>query len=232
MSEDQYAAQEEEDTELPGMGPHPPSYVALGTVPREQVEHRHAFGGMLTDDAHTHDHDEMPRQLRGYLNRNERHSVAVHPHPAALAGPTAAAGLALAAAITVTVMAYGAHQATPAFLHVTWIGCLAVWAWYGWKDIQWSVTWIVITPRRMMKVSGWPSRQVISLPWKRARDLEMMQDWAGKMLGYGTLIAPSVGTGNALGQVPYVPDVQRIYRMIWSILEPDKGKSPAPEEVE
>lgn len=213
----------------------PHDHISLTVLPADEVAHRMAHGTSIRDASHVHDDDEIPALVRPYLTPAEDHATVMRFHQAALLRPFAALVGALVLAAVTNALLYFHHAHGPGavdLFHALWIGFAAVAVWYAWKAAQWYQTLLVITPRRMMRISGWPWRKVDSLPWKRCRDLELMRPALGALLGYGTLIAPSLATGHALGVVTCVPRPELVYRMIWGMLEPVKGKSPVPDEVE
>jgi Bacterial PH domain len=200
-------------------------------VPRETAEHRRAFGGSIRDTEHDHDEHEIPDSVRRYLVPGEEHAIVFPLHPCAMGRADLILVGSLAAAITLHVLAYAHGLAHPGVVRVIWFA-FAVAA--GWWAVQLAVvrsTWIVVTPKRIMTVVRFPTAKVNSLPWRRARDVELTQTVLGRMFGFGTLQLLSIGTDHALARVRWVPRAERVYRIIWGILQPAKGPSPMPEDA-
>lgn len=199
-------------------------------VPRELAAHRRAFGGGIRDEGHVHHEDEVPAAVRGFLVPGEEHAMASGLHPCSMGRKDAVVLGALAAAITLHVLLYQRGLAYPPVVKLIWVSFIIAAGWWGWQVIVFRSTWIVITPKRIMTVVGFPTQRVTSLPWRRARDVELSQTVTGRTFGYGTLRLLSIGTDHALANVKYVPNVAAVYRVVWAILQPTQGKSPMAED--
>ena len=201
-------------------------------VPWEQIEHRGAFGARSSDPAHTeHDHGEIPDGIRRYLIAGEEHAIATRYHPAMLTRHAAIFLGASAANALVNSWAYYHHQANPDTVHLIWLLWLGVAVWYAAHAVKYRYSWLVITPVRILTISGVVGRHVRALPMKRIRDVQLDRDLWGRWLGYGTIRTESLATDHALSEVRFVPDPDRVYGAIWGILLPKKGVSPMPDEV-
>ena len=193
--------------------------------------------GVQVDDEHHHyeyeyDLEEVEPRVARYLLPQERTVVVVARHWACMI-PAAAVFLGTwAAAVTVNAWGYY-HGGTPALLfHVIWLAVAAVSLWYVSRVLVWRATRIVITPVRMMVISGVIGRHVEPLPMKRIRDVELIRSPWGRMLGYGTLHDASMGTDHALATIDFVSQPDEVWLTIWRILQPKQGVSPMPDEVE
>lgn len=202
-------------------------------VPRALAAHRRAMGAGIRDgEADDHDDEEIPGSVRGYLVPGEEHARAFPLHPCAMGKADLVLVGALVAAVALHILAYMHGWAHPFVVRAIWVSFGIAAGWWGWRLAIIRATWIVITPKRIMTVAYFPTTKVTSLPWRRARDVELNQTILGRAFGYGTLQLLSIGTDHALASVPYVPHVQRVYRIIWAILQPTRGPSPMPREVE
>jgi hypothetical protein len=200
-------------------------------VPRELAAHRRAFGGSIREDGHDHDEHEIPAAVSRYLVAGEEHATVFPLHPCAMGRADLVLVGALAAAIALHAWAYAHGLAHPAVVRLIWVAFAIAAGWWGWQLAVVRSTWIVVTPKRIMTVVRFPTAKVTSLPWRRARDVELSQNVTGRLCGYGTLQLLSIGTDHALAQIRYVPRAERVYRIIWSILQPTRGKSPMPEDA-
>jgi membrane protein YdbS with pleckstrin-like domain len=219
-----------------GVGEVPPGrFHWLETPPREHIEHKHAFGARTSDQAAAvHEHGEIPDSIRRYLIPGEEHAMAFREHWAALGWQAAAFFGALAAAIVLNLLVYFHRPILPAaatWVHVIWLGFLAVACWYAGLAASYHAKWIVVTPVRLVVISGVLTRKVVQLPMKRVRDMQLERDLPGRILGYGTLKTDSLGTDHALARTDFVPDPDRVFGTIMGILLPTKGVSPMPDEV-
>lgn len=201
-------------------------------VPRELAAHRRAFGGSIREGGHDHDEDEIPAAIRRYLVAGEEHATVFPLHPCAMGRNNLVLVGALAAAVALHILLYAHGLAHPPLVKAVWVSFTVAAGWWAWQLTAFRSTWIVVTPKRIMTVVRFPTTKVTSLPWRRARDVELAQTILGRLLGYGTLQLLSIGTDHALAQVQYVPHAERVYRVIWSILQPTQGRSPMPLEVE
>jgi Bacterial PH domain len=215
-----------------GVGKPTAETIKIPVTPHSQREHKSAFGGRAQDHVHTDHHDgEIPAEVRRYLIAGEEHAIVMHYHPAKLAGQATALLGGLAAAIILNGWLYYHHQATPVPVHVIWLGWLALAVWYAAHAVGYHYSWIIVTPVRILTVSGVLSRHIDPLPMKRIRDLQLDRDLWGRMLGYGTLRTESLATDHALSEIRFVPGPDRVYAAIWGILLPKKGVSLMPDEV-
>lgn len=174
---------------------------------------------------------DWPGPIGRYLLPQEgRQVIAVRLHPILLIPPAAAFLLGLALAVALNGWAYESHAASSALVHLIWIAYLlgALWAVYKW--LTWRNTWFVVTSVRMLYIAGLFSRRVTPLPIARARDVELQQSVWGRQLGYGTIILPSIGTGEALGTVKYVPYTEQIFNEIWALKMGKSTGIDAPED--
>jgi hypothetical protein len=215
-----------------GVGPRPPTAADIPVIPRAEIEHKNAFGAFLRDRTHRpHEDEEMPEPIRRYLIPGEEHALAMHFHPVAMLRADALLVGALAAAIALNVYAWNHQLATPLVVHFIWFGFLGVAAWWAFRLADFMASWFVVTPVRIIAISGVFRRTVQPLPMRRIRDMQLIQTSPARLLGYGTLLTESLGTDHALAEIEYIPDAQQVYGTIWAILLPTKGKSPMPDEV-
>lgn len=200
-------------------------------VLRELAAHRRAFGAGIREGEHDHAEHEIPPAVRRYLVSGEEHASVFPLHPCAMGRTDLVLVGALAAAVTLHILLYAHGLAYPPVVKLIWCLFAIAAGYWAWQLTIIRSTWIVVTPKRIMTVVRFPVTKVTSLPWRRARDVELAQTVLGRMFGYGTLQLLSIGTDHALAQIQYVPNAERVYRVIWSILQPTRGKSPMPEEA-
>jgi membrane protein YdbS with pleckstrin-like domain len=169
-----------------------------------------------------------------YLINGEDKVIATRYHWAMLAGQTAILLASFIVAIGVNIALYSAWHQTPATraeIHGVWIIFAIVCVWYAAHSISFHMKWLVITPVRILTISGVLTRKVDPLPMKRIRDCQLARSVWARMLGYGTISTESLATDHALSQIDYVPHPDDIYSAIWQILMPRAGQSPMPDEV-
>ena len=189
-----------------------------------------ATGTAVTVEAPTTD---LPRSVRRYLmpTENDRNIIVIRRHWAALGRQLTILIAALAIAITANSLLYQAHHASLLAVRIVWAPVALAVIWYAAHAVTWYTQWIVITPVRIMTVGGLIRRNVIPLPMKRARDVELTQTAPGRLLGYGSIRTQSFGTDHQLAVIRFVPEVDEVFNTIWRILLPGEG-GVMPGEVE
>jgi uncharacterized membrane protein YdbT with pleckstrin-like domain len=176
-----------------------------------------------TGDDPSEDDSWPPATVTRYLLPYEDALLATRRHTILLATPGATffGGLAAAIALNGYVYVQGYRPWSAAVVHLIWIGwlCAALWAVGKW--LTWRATWFVVTPARLIYITGLLRREVTPLPVKRARDVELHQSVTGRQLGYGTLAFESIGTEHALHEVSFVPDPDHVFALVWErVLSP------------
>ena len=71
---------------------------------------------------------------------------------------------------------------------------------------RWDRTQFVVTSEKLFITYGIAQRRAAAVRLARVRPVEMKQSVAGRMLGYGTVIAGEL-------EIPYVPDPRRVGRL-------------------
>jgi uncharacterized membrane protein YdbT with pleckstrin-like domain len=131
-----------------------------------------------------------------YASPDEPIRLDARPHGAALVRPLSRA-LILATVGGVLVWA-GATRAWP--LAVPGAGLLAFASLGALRAVlAWDRTRLVVTNARLLVIHGIVRRRTASVQLSPGGALEVEQSLAGRLLGYGTLIAGDV-------EVPFVPD--------------------------
>jgi hypothetical protein len=98
-----------------------------------------------------------------------------------------------------------------------------------WKVVQWWLTRIIVTDRRVLEVSGVVSRRVASMPLPQVTDTTYHRSLGGRLLGYGDLVIESPGRHPGLSHLGYVPRPDDFYRIVMSLMNASSGD--APDEV-
>lgn len=149
----------------------------------------------------------LRRELRGVssqLEPGEEVRLAARPHGAALVRPLARP-LVLAALGAVLVVAgsrlhWSAGIAGALALGFAFLLALrAVW--------RWDRTRLVLTTEKLYVVYGIARRRAAAVRLARVPALEYQQSVAGRLLGYGTLVAGDF-------EVPFVPEAGRVRRLL------------------
>jgi uncharacterized membrane protein YdbT with pleckstrin-like domain len=135
--------------------------------------------------------------MRAYLEPGEVVRLEERPHAAALARPLGRSlALALAGGILVLVA-----PSSLGLLGAVVLGAAAVLALGAvWR---WDRTELVLTSEKLFVIYGIAQRRAAAVRLARVGPVEMEQSIAGRILGYGTLIAGDL-------EIPFVPDPGRI----------------------
>ena len=99
----------------------------------------------------------------------------------------------------------------------------------AWTVVQWWVTRIIVTDRRILEISGLVSRRVASMPLPQVTDTTYHRSIAGRLFGYGDLVVESPGSHPGLSRIGYVPQPDDFYRLVMSLMNASSGD--APDEV-
>lgn len=149
-----------------------------------------------------------------YLLSDERVVVAVRRHVMVLlAALLETLGFILGALMIQMLLSY-----MPVIRTVTLLIALAAVARFCYLVLEWRVERFVITDQRMMLVGGVLTRQVAVMPMRKVTDLTFEKPLAGQVLGYGTFIVESAGQDQALSRIEYLPQANRLYLKVSSLL--------------
>lgn len=159
---------------------------------------------------------QFPRLLPGddrYLSVNERTVLVTRHHIIVLVGPAVQTIGALIVVGLVNPIVESAQIANVlTFIALGLLGRLA------WKVLDWYNAQIIITDKRIFKMSGLVTRTVATMPLRMMTDMTYQRSAAGRLWGYGTLIVESAGQDQALSQVDYLPQPDEMYRTITGLI--------------
>ncbi|MFW5470811.1 PH domain-containing protein [Knoellia sp. CPCC 206435] len=106
-----------------------------------------------------------------------------------------------------------------AFLaNVFWYAALAGGFYLLWRYLNWRHDWFVATDKRFLLFYGFLRRKVAMMPLTKVTDMTFDRSLLGRIIGYGTFLLESAGQDQALGHIEYVPDAERHYRAICTVL--------------
>ncbi|MFW5472770.1 PH domain-containing protein [Knoellia sp. CPCC 206450] len=111
-----------------------------------------------------------------------------------------------------------------------WYAVLAGAGYLTWRYLNWRHDWFVATDKRFLLFYGFIRRKVAMMPLTKVTDMTFDRSVMGRIIGYGTFLLESAGQDQALGHIEYVPDANRHYRAICTVLfgsdaprDPDDG---------
>lgn len=161
-------------------------------------------------------------RANAYLFSGEEVVLLVRPHPIVLAKPGAAplAGIALFTAFP--------NQ-------FTFVMLLVVLTRFAWDVGMWFSDRFVLTTDRVLGISGFFTKRVVSMPLAKITDLTFERSVLGRVLGYGRLVLESAGQQQGIESIDFLPEPDHFYRTIMAlalgprpvVLDPD----PAEPEV-
>jgi uncharacterized membrane protein YdbT with pleckstrin-like domain len=135
--------------------------------------------------------------MRGYLEPGERVRFEERPHAAALARPLGQSVLAAIVGAILVLAAPASLGLVGAFLLLVaaLTALAAVW--------RWDRTQFVVTSDKLFITYGIAQRRAAAVRLARVRPVEVKQSVAGRMLGYGTVVAGEL-------EIPYVPNPDKV----------------------
>jgi len=98
-----------------------------------------------------------------------------------------------------------------------------------WRIADWHFDHLMITDKRLIKVSGIIFRKVLTMPLSKITDLTYNRDPLGRMLGYGEFVVESAGQDQALSRISYLPRPDKLYLTLVDMTF-GGGPSPAGED--
>jgi uncharacterized membrane protein YdbT with pleckstrin-like domain len=121
-------------------------------------------------------------------------------HVVVLAGPFARA-LVLAAA-GIALMTFGWPASIPAVALQAVAATIAVRAVWSWESTR-----VVLTTQKLFVVHGIVRKRAAAVRLSNAGPVEIEQSIAGRLLGYGTIVAGDLA-------ITYVPEPRRVYGLV------------------
>ncbi len=94
-----------------------------------------------------------------------------------------------------------------------------------WKVTDWHFDHLMITDKRLLKVSGIFFREVRTMPLGKITDMTYNRDPLGRILGYGEFVVESAGQDQALSRIKYLPRPDRLYL---TLCDMTFGGAPSP----
>ncbi|NGM12229.1 PH domain-containing protein [Verrucosispora sp. WMMA2044] len=151
------------------------------------------------------------------LSEDEHVVLHLHPHWKALIRPVAVLVLAVAAVVVGVLFLPSGGGGSVALAVIGGLALLAVLVLAVWPYVSWRSTHYLFTSERVVLQHGVFSRDRRDIPLSRVNDHSMSQQFAGRLLGYGTLTIESAGERgqSVLHDVPRVDRVQtKLYELV------------------
>lgn len=172
----------------------------------------------------------LDRELDRYLVEGERVVTRVRQHWFSQARPVAAFVALLFLATFVEAEAPQTRGGAM-LANVFWYAVLAGAGYLFWRYLNWRHDWFVATDKRFLLFYGFIRRKVAMMPLMKVTDMTFDRSIMGRMIGYGTFLLESAGQDQALSHIEYVPNADRHYKAICTVLfgsgsptrDPDDG---------
>lgn len=145
-----------------------------------------------------------------YLLPDEFVAVRLSYHWMFLAKPT----LILVGAMAATILlldVFGSSAAT-VLIAVIGLGAALTNLAGAWESLH--AARFIVTENRAIFVSGWLSRRYGMMPLSKITDLTIEQSIAGRVCGYGSLVAESAGQDQALSRIDFLPNPEEVWQIM------------------
>jgi uncharacterized membrane protein YdbT with pleckstrin-like domain len=162
-----------------------------------------------------------PRDPDEYLLDTERRVIRIRRHWAVLIWDTFEA----IALITVfVIVSYLLPPSLWVVQNLLWYAALIVILLFAYRVIEWWVERLVVTDKRFIMTTGVWTTKVLMMPISKVTDLTYQRTFAGRLLGYGTMVVESAGQIQALNNISYLPKPEEFYDTISELVFGDKQK--------
>jgi len=159
----------------------------------------------------------IDRELARYLVYGENVIVAVRQHWFSLIRPITAVVLATLLALWTDVnteIGSGGQVLRNGTLLIFWASV----GWLLWEVGNWRRDWFVATDKRFLLFYGFIRRRVAMMPLIKVTDMTFDRSLLARIIGYGNFVLESAGQEQALSSIMYVPDADRHYHEICTVL--------------
>jgi membrane protein YdbS with pleckstrin-like domain len=162
-------------------------------------------------------HPGVPREVDRYLVLSEKIVFSTRLHLYAVFWPLMWALLGLIALIYFESVLADTPRLFRDALLIGWLLLLlrALWA-----VLEWYVTIVLCTNRRLIMVNGIVVRKVNMMPLGKVTDMRYDRSPLGQVLGFGTFVLESAGQDQALSTITPLPRPDTLYRKINQALPP------------
>lgn len=98
----------------------------------------------------------------------------------------------------------------------------------AWKLLYWWDDRIIVTNKRLMRVTGVLNDHMVFMPISKVTDMEYDHTFLGKLLGYGYIRLETAGQKQGLEHLRYLPHPEVVYEVIAKSVFGEDGL-PAPK---
>lgn len=171
----------------------------------------------------------LDRELERYLVPGERVVTVVRQHWFSQLRPVAIfVGLLFLATF---VEAEAPQTKSGAMLaNFFWYAAFAGALYLLWRYLNWRHDWFIATDKRFLLFYGFIRRKVAMMPLTKVTDMTFDRSVMGRIVGYGTFLLESAGQDQALSHIEYVPNAQKHYRAICTVLFGSEDAAHDPDD--
>lgn len=168
----------------------------------------------------------LDRELERYLVPGERVVTVVRQHWFSQLRPIALFVLLLFLATFVEAEAPQTRSGAM-LANFFWYAAFAGGLYLLWRFLNWRHDWFIATDKRFLLFYGFIRRKVAMMPLMKVTDMTFDRSIMGRIIGYGAFLLESAGQDQALSHIEYVPNAERHYRAICTVLfGSDSSKDP------
>lgn len=173
-----------------------------------------AFGAVLPD--------RLPPVVARVLLPHERRVVTVRYHPGALVVPSLAAFGGLIAAAVLS------------FMNLSGDALAIIWSFWGLAFVFWllsvaryRVAVFVVTSQRLLLVTGFVTRDILTIPLTKVVQLGLRRSFMGRLLGYGQFVLDGADARYGIRNVNFLPYPEQLYLEVMGLIfkEPDEDST-------
>lgn len=157
---------------------------------------------------------QWSRDVEKYLLDDEPPVLVTRRHWAVLIEPSAKFLLPFVVGVGLFLLDPTNHLTSAVGLVVV----LVAIGYLGLRIAEWRMRHFIVTRRRVLLTSGVLVRTVTLLPLRRVTDLTWKETAGGQVLGYGTFRFESAGQNQALSEITFLPNADRLYKQVSALL--------------
>lgn len=157
---------------------------------------------------------QWSRDVEKYLLDDEPPVLVTRRHWAVLIEPSAKFLLPFVVGVVLFLLDPSNHLTSAVGLIVV----LVAIGYLGLRIAEWRMRHFIVTRRRVLLTSGVLVRTVTLLPLRRVTDLTWKETAGGQVLGYGTFRFESAGQNQALSEITFLPNADRLYKQVSALL--------------
>lgn len=163
---------------------------------------------------------DIPSSVDKYLAPGEQVVESVKRHWSEIFWP----GVSVYGGIVFALFLETLLPLAPVVRTIMWLVLVAVVSYLVWRIVERSLARFIITNKRFILTQGVLTRRINMMPLARVTDMRYERPFLGRIFGYGTFILESAGQDQALREITFLPEADRLYRVVNGLLFPVEKK--------